>query len=268
MKKLKGDESLDKFRVEFEKLHQALKKSHDGEKRLMTKCRELNADLLAASTKVLLFHFPDELHAHVTKVQAVMSAGQDDEGSTAELQKELEKLWKTLDESRDSESSLKDTVEGLRQELQLLTTMADAKEDGDSKSDNSMQLLQEKNDLIDVRDALLLQLSSIRADMADLTTRQSAAELMRTTAETEVIHLKEQISLRRADSERESRKRDMLEREIGVCKSELELRVKDVDSRQAKLQASHQEVEHLEQLLHERRVGNDEKPCKSVPTSC
>ena len=53
VRKLQGDSSLDKFRVEFEKLLQALRKSHDGEKRLMNKCRELNAELLANAAKVI-----------------------------------------------------------------------------------------------------------------------------------------------------------------------------------------------------------------------
>lgn len=47
-----GDQSLEKFRVEYEKLHQALKKSHESEKRLMQKCRELNAEIVANSAKV------------------------------------------------------------------------------------------------------------------------------------------------------------------------------------------------------------------------
>lgn len=47
-----GDESLEKFRVEYEKLHHALKKSHDSEKKLMHKCRELNAEIVANSAKV------------------------------------------------------------------------------------------------------------------------------------------------------------------------------------------------------------------------
>ena len=47
-----GDRSLEKFRMEYEKLHKALKKSHDSEKRLMQKCRELNAEIVANSAKV------------------------------------------------------------------------------------------------------------------------------------------------------------------------------------------------------------------------
>lgn len=47
-----GDRSLEKFRNEYEKLHKALKKSHESEKRLMQKCRELNAEIVANSAKV------------------------------------------------------------------------------------------------------------------------------------------------------------------------------------------------------------------------
>ena len=37
-----GEKSMERFRTEYEKLHRALKKSHESEKRLIKKCRELN----------------------------------------------------------------------------------------------------------------------------------------------------------------------------------------------------------------------------------
>ena len=46
------DESLEKFRVEYEKLHRALKKSHEQEKRLVKKCRELNTEILNNQAKI------------------------------------------------------------------------------------------------------------------------------------------------------------------------------------------------------------------------
>lgn len=52
LSELMGDRSLEKFRLEYEKLHKALQKSHESEKRLMQKCRELNAELVANSAKV------------------------------------------------------------------------------------------------------------------------------------------------------------------------------------------------------------------------
>lgn len=52
MNLLKGDETLEKFRIEYEKLHAVLKKSYENEKRLMEKCRALNAELVVNSSKV------------------------------------------------------------------------------------------------------------------------------------------------------------------------------------------------------------------------
>jgi methyl coenzyme M reductase beta subunit len=49
---LVGDKSLERFRVEYEKLHRALKKSHESEKRLIKRCRELNAEIVANAAKV------------------------------------------------------------------------------------------------------------------------------------------------------------------------------------------------------------------------
>lgn len=52
LNELVGDKSLDRIRVEYEKLIHALKKSRENEKRLMSKCRELNAEIVSTSTKV------------------------------------------------------------------------------------------------------------------------------------------------------------------------------------------------------------------------
>lgn len=52
LSELASDSSLDRIRTEYEKLVHALKKSRENEKRLMSKCRELNAEIASTSTKV------------------------------------------------------------------------------------------------------------------------------------------------------------------------------------------------------------------------
>ena len=52
LNELVGDKSLERFRLEYEKLHRALKKSHDNETRLIKKCRELNSEIVANAAKV------------------------------------------------------------------------------------------------------------------------------------------------------------------------------------------------------------------------
>merc|ERR1712166_1195210 len=56
------------------KLHRALKKSHESEKRLIKKCRELNAEIVA----------------NAAKVQTALKLSQEDQNTIASLKKELE----------------------------------------------------------------------------------------------------------------------------------------------------------------------------------
>ena len=66
-----GDKSLERFRAEYEKLHKALKKSYEGEKRLTQKCRELNAEIVA----------------NAAKVSTALKLSQEDQGTIASLKK-------------------------------------------------------------------------------------------------------------------------------------------------------------------------------------
>ena len=52
LEELVGDASLDHFRVEYEKLHKALKRSHESEKRLVKKCKDLNQEIVSNAMKV------------------------------------------------------------------------------------------------------------------------------------------------------------------------------------------------------------------------
>ena len=49
---LTDDPNLDRFRLEYEKIHSALKKSNASNQRLQQKCRELNAEIVANASKV------------------------------------------------------------------------------------------------------------------------------------------------------------------------------------------------------------------------
>ena len=45
LKELAGDRSLEKFRGEYEKLHMALRKSYENEKRLIKRVKELGTEI-------------------------------------------------------------------------------------------------------------------------------------------------------------------------------------------------------------------------------
>ena len=48
---LSNDPSLEKFRLEYEKLYRTLKISHENEKKLLKRCKELNDDIVSNTAK-------------------------------------------------------------------------------------------------------------------------------------------------------------------------------------------------------------------------
>ena len=90
-----GDKSLERFRQEYEKLHRALKKSHESEKRLIKKCRELNGEIIS----------------NAAKVQTALKLSQEDQNTIASLKREIEKARVSEIDARVSEEKSKRRVE-------------------------------------------------------------------------------------------------------------------------------------------------------------
>jgi len=102
--------------------YRALKKSHDQEKRLIKKCRELNAEV---SGSVRAQHLENgfltgqtliasQIVNNAAKVQTALKLSQEDQATNASLRKEIEKAWSMVDVAQD-----KEVRNGLNQALQF-----------------------------------------------------------------------------------------------------------------------------------------------------
>lgn len=80
----------------------------------MTKCRELNAELVANTAKVC--HTFKGHHQPLRQVESVKErqASGAEETSVDSLQKELEVAWQLVEKSRNNETTLKDEVSSLK----------------------------------------------------------------------------------------------------------------------------------------------------------
>ncbi len=152
LQELMGDRTLEKFKVEYEKLHKALIKSHESEKRLMQKCRELNAELVANSAKV----------------QTALKLGQEDQNTIASLRKELERAWKISDASLEKEQSAKEAIQSLKQEIANLTKLV---EQGAGltmgQEQNVNELVKNRDELMHEKDRLIDEVVKLREVLED-----------------------------------------------------------------------------------------------------
>lgn len=101
---LGADAQLERFRLEYETLYRALKKSHESEKRLLKKCRELTTETTTTSNRV----------ATANKLS------QEDLGTIAQLKKDIEKTWAAVEQSHDKEAITKEQLNALRSEIENL----------------------------------------------------------------------------------------------------------------------------------------------------
>ncbi|OHT16896.1 hypothetical protein TRFO_41464 [Tritrichomonas foetus] len=120
------DHSLDNFRNEFTRLFLAVKKSHENNTALIDKCRSLNTEIMANSTKV----------------NSVLQLSQDDERTIAGLRFEFEKAWKMVEISQEKENKSRDIIDSLKGEIGNLNKLIDGGSAMFLDSETSLESLQ------------------------------------------------------------------------------------------------------------------------------
>ncbi|CAH3185376.1 unnamed protein product, partial [Porites evermanni] len=239
---LMGDKSLEKFRVEYEKLHRALKKSHESEKRLMQKCRELNAEIVA----------------NASKVQTALKLSQEDQTTIASLKKEIEKAWKMVDAAHDKEQRARETIQSLKLEIANLSKLVEQGAGLTMGQDHSVnELLKIKDELTKERDEKLSEITKMREELSSATAKQQKAEQDREEAEMKIAELKEDIQVRSNEAQREARKKEKIEKELKQAKNDLETRTAELKTKSGNLQRAQEDITKLEQQLKEQRILNE-----------
>ena len=170
LQELVGDKSLERFRVEYEKLHRALKKSHESEKRLIKKCRELNQEIVA----------------NAAKVQTALKLSQEDQNTIASLKREIEKAWKMVDASHEKEARAKDTISQLKTEIANLSRLVEQGAGLSVGQETQVNdLLRDKDALTKERDAQVAEIGAIRQQITDYLQNVRAREQERIAASQE-----------------------------------------------------------------------------------
>jgi septal ring factor EnvC (AmiA/AmiB activator) len=104
LQELGADSQLERFRLEYETLYRALKKSHESEKRLVKKCRELVTDITGTKNK--------------TENAVKLSA--EDQTMIAQLRTDIVRTSTAVETSLLKEKDTKEELEQLRIEIEEL----------------------------------------------------------------------------------------------------------------------------------------------------
>ncbi|XP_040418865.1 cilia- and flagella-associated protein 58 isoform X2 [Cygnus olor] len=236
---LKGDKTLEKFQIEYEKLHAVLKKSHENEKRLMEKCRELNAELVVNSSKV----------AALTKLT------KDDRETISSMKTEIEKAWKMVDAAYEKEQKAKETIRSLQEEIARLTNLAE-RESGLSLGQdyNIRDLLKLKEEITKERDQLLSEVVTLRQNLTQATEQQQDTERAKNEAEQAVMQLQQEIQMRQNEVSREARKKEKMEKELKNLQAEMDNKQSEIKNLQQVIHRNKEEQAKTERHLKEQKI--------------
>lgn len=239
LQELVGDKSLEHFRQEYEKLHRALKKSHESEKHLIKKCRELNSEIVQ----------------NAVKVQTALKLSQEDQATITALKKEIERAWKMVETSHEKEQRARETIQGLKSEISKLGRLVEQGAGLSINQENMVnQLVQEKNDLVKHRDMLQGQVGQMQQQHTDLSARVAKLELERQQGNTELFELREQLQSLVEEAERQQRRKESLDKQLKEQRQTLEARQSEINARKEELGRGKENVHQLERQLREEKV--------------
>ncbi|KAM6911713.1 cilia- and flagella-associated protein 58 [Lycodopsis pacificus] len=231
---------MDKVRVEYEKLIHALKKSRDNEKRLMSKCRELNAEVVSTSTKVA----------------AALKLSQEDETTITSLKRELDKGWKMVDAAHDKERRDKETIRDLKEEVANRMKMAE-EQIGFSVDQEQSNLLKTNEALTMERDGLLSTVEGLREKLNKAIAIQQEIEAQRDSASENISQLQQELQVQQNESSREMRLKEKLDKEVKQLHVDMEAKMGDIKALSLQGQRAKEEQQRLEQQLKELKILNE-----------
>ncbi len=246
MAELVGDESLVHFRKEYEKLHRALKKSHENEKRLIGRIKTLGGEIVA----------------NASKVKSALKISQEDWSAISSLKKEIEQAYAMLDASREKEARSRETVQHLKAEIANLTKLVEQGAGINLGQENTVaELMRQKEELIQQRDTKVKQIMELRQELGTGLERVRELEEEKIPLEAQIKTLRDLVTRQEQELKNEQWRKEVLEKDLKDLKMRLDERQADIEEKKEQLrrnadhsQASKMEMARLEGDIKSREI--------------
>ena len=204
---LMGDQSLERFRLEYEKLHRALKKSHEQEKRLVKKCRELNSEILN----------------NQAKIKTALRLSQEDQKTISHLQKEMEKTWKLVYAAQEKETRGKETIQALKEEMTNLSKLVERGAGLSINQENMVkELKQAKEELERQLEEQAANVSMMETQLSEQFKLQEELRAERDEFQKLSVEQRDRIASKESENAREVKRREKTQQELVSARQQIE----------------------------------------------
>lgn len=209
---LKVDQSLAKFRLEYEKLFHVLKKSHKQEKNLAEKCQELQ----------------NEIEGNASKMQNALQLSEKDKSTISLLKQDTERAWSLLDTAEKKESTISKSVDKLQEEVSKISSHLEKERSNNIKREEDFKNVTQQ------RDDLQLQCKEITEGSNIIGKELSSAHARIETLEKEYVetrrtngNLMDEVNQRDGQIKREGIRSERVGKDIDDFKTKLQIKTRE-----------------------------------------
>jgi chromosome segregation ATPase len=235
-------QALAKFREEYEKLYTALDRSHDSEKRLAKRIRDLNHEITGSSSSL----------------QTAMKAAAEDQQQILTLRADIEANEKLVEEYKQKETTASDAIARLKGEIAVLVEKIDSSLEYSPEQQLLIDNLAAQKEQLEKDKDVLKQSTDMLADIcAETADKVQRAEGLKGDAEERIIDMKQRVADKKTEVEQEKRRKEELEQKMKDLRVENELKQEDVLNIQREVKKEEDELRKTQQDLADIRKEED-----------
>lgn len=192
--------------------------------------------------------------SNAAKVQTALNLSKEDQATIQNLKKEIERAWKMVEASHEKEQRAKETIHNLKVEIANLSHLVEQGAGLSVNQENTVNsLIAQRDELLKSKEKLDAQVTTLTHDNIALTEQAQKYESEKVQSEVEIADVKDMLNAKRTESERETRRRDRLEKELLELKNTKEARDRQLRGVQNEIESQEQQKELLEKQLKEQR---------------
>jgi chromosome segregation ATPase len=240
---LGGEDNLERFRLEYEKLHRALKKSHESERRLVKKCQELSQEIMA----------------NAAKIQSAIKMSQNDHNTIEAFKAEIEKAWKMVDGAHEKETRAKTTIQELKKEAATLAALVEKGSALTHGQELSLaQLMDENKSLQEEREHLSNKIQQLTRDINEKSELQMQLDQNVRVRDDELRKVTAKLADLRRDFEREVKSKDRADGQAKELMQVLQARNNEAEMRGTSLKEKTEKIGKLDLAIRDGEARKNE----------
>ena len=207
LKEIGGDKQLEHFHREYEKHYRILLASHENEKKLIKKCKELNA------------HITDS----TLKVQQAFRLSQEENENIRTFQADLDRAVKALENFKLKEDNAKKTISALREEIEKLSLIVEQGSGLAIGQDSTVnELIRSKEELIKEVSLALENITKAQKEHNELLAKIQKLETSKASLKEEVGNANKEILKMKNDLDAETKEKMEIEIKLNNEKGNFE----------------------------------------------